>query len=290
VAQNHLKAAAQAISPFGLFTKNWVIFTMTHMTMQPKTTNKTNKLKCLVPVVLALAAITSSPTAFAEVVAGTVINLADGAGSGGGGAFSGSVVSGASGTWNNSFQSFCVEYKEHISFNTPYLVQGVTNHTVNKLGTYGAYAGTEAGHTSTQDPISAQTAWLFTQFFNTGLSNSAIWGAGNQATKNTALQQAIWSFEGEQAFGSPAPNALASSYKLLADNAIVNGWSGIGNVRVLNLFGFDTSTGGYTKYAQDQLYMVSAVPEPETLALLLAGLGLVGAVVRRKKRHEINAD
>ncbi len=30
---------------------------------------------------------------------------------------------------------------------------------------------------------------------------------------------------------------------------------------------------------------VSAVPEPETFALLLAGLGLIGAAVRRQKRH-----
>jgi hypothetical protein len=29
--------------------------------------------------------------------------------------------------------------------------------------------------------------------------------------------------------------------------------------------------------------MVSAVPEPETYAMLLAGLGLVGAIARRRK-------
>ncbi len=223
----------------------------------------------------------ASQTASAEVVDGTIIKLTNGIGDNPGGAFNGSVVAGpVAGTWNNSFQSFCLEYQEHINFDTPYLVKNVTNHTVNALGAYDTYTGTELGHTSTQDPISAKTAWLFTQFFNTGLSGS-MWGSGDQATKNTALQQAIWAFEGERSFGSPL-NDLAITYKNNANNAILNGWSGIGNVRVLNLFGKDAN-GNYTIHKQDQLYMVSAVPEPETYAMLLAGLGLMGAIVRRRK-------
>ena len=230
---------------------------------------------------LVATAVLASQSASAEVVAGTIIKLADGTGNGSGGAFNGSVVSGASGSWNNSFQSFCLEYKESISFGTSYQVKSVTNHTVNAAGRYGTYSGSEAGHTSTQDPISSQTAWLFTQFFNNGLSSSALWGTGSQATKNTALQQAIWSFENEN-FGSSL-SSLALSYKANANAAILNGWSGIGNVRVLNLFGYDTSTRSYSTHKQDQLYMVSAVPEPETYAMLLAGLGLMGAIVRRRK-------
>lgn len=233
----------------------------------------------LVSTALVATAMMGAQWASAEVVAGSIIKLADGTGNGNGGAFNGSVVSGSIGTWNNSFQSFCLEYKEGISFNTPYYVQGVTNHTVNAAGAYGTYSGSESGHTSTQDPISSQTAWLFTQFFTNGLSSSALWGTGNQATKNTALQQAIWSFEGEN-FGTLS--TLAATYKANANYAITHGWSGIGNVRVLNLFGYDTRTHGYSKYAQDQLYMVSAVPEPETYAMLLAGLGLMGAIVRRR--------
>jgi hypothetical protein len=33
-------------------------------------------------------------------------------------------------------------------------------------------------------------------------------------------------------------------------------------------------------------YTVTAVPEPETYAMMLAGLGLLGWVTRRKKRHD----
>jgi hypothetical protein len=244
---------------------------------------RTNKnFSTLIRSTLALALLVGTQWAAAEVVTGTIVKFADGIGNGNGGAFNGSVVANASGTWNNSFQSFCLEYNEHISFgNATFLVGGVTDHTVNAAGAYGTYTGNEVGHTSTQDPISASTAWLFTQFFTTNLSNTSIWGDTSQALKNTAMQEAIWSMEDEN-FGSM--NQLAKSYKKLATDAVSSGaWSGIGDVRVLNLFGQDNH-GHYTVNAQDQLYMVSSVPEPETYALMLAGLALVGGIARRRNK------
>lgn len=237
----------------------------------------------LVRSALAAALLVGTQWAAAEVVTGTIVKFADGVGNNPGGAFKGSVVSGGVGTWNNSFESFCLEYNENISFGTNYRVGGVSNHTVNAPGAYGTYSGSEPGHTSTQDPISSQTAWLFTQFFTTHLSNSAIWGSANQTTKNTAVQQAIWSLEGES-FGSMS--TLATSYKNMANAAVSSGaWNGIGTVRVLNLYSKD-SQGNYTRHAQDQLYMVAAVPEPETYALMLAGLALVGGVARRRRNKK----
>jgi hypothetical protein len=241
----------------------------------------------LVRSAVAVGLLVGTQWAAATVVTGTIVKFADGVGEGNGGAFNGSVISGASGTWNNSFQSFCVEYNEHIYLgNTPFLVGGVTNHTVNAPGAYGTYSGTEVGHTSTQDPISASTAWLFTQFFTTNLSNTSIWGNVSQSTKNTAVQQAIWSMEGEP---SGSISSLATSYKSLANAAVSSGaWSGIGNVRVLNLYSQD-SHGHYTVNAQDQLYMVATVPEPETYALMLAGLALVGGIARRRRNKAQSA-
>jgi hypothetical protein len=237
----------------------------------------------LVRSALAVGLLVGTQWAAAAVGTGSIVKFADGIGEGNGGAFNGSVISGAFGAWNNSFQSFCVEYNEHISLgNTPYLVGGVTNHTVNAPGAYGTYVGSEPGHTSTQDPISASTAWLFTQFFTTNLSNPSLWGSGSQSTKNTAVQQAIWSLEGEP---SGTISSLATSYKNMANTAVSSGtWSGIGNVRVLNLYSKD-SHGQYTVNAQDQLYMVATVPEPETYALMLAGLALVGGVARRRRNE-----
>jgi hypothetical protein len=36
-------------------------------------------------------------------------------------------------------------------------------------------------------------------------------------------------------------------------------------------------------YAQDQLYL-QPIPEPETYAMMLAGLGLIGFVANRRRR------
>ncbi len=234
----------------------------------------------------AIALMVGTQWAAAEVVTGTIVKFADGVGNNPGGAFNGSVVSGAAGTWNNSFESFCLEYNENITFGTNYKVGGVTNHTVNAAGVYGTYSGSEPGHTSTQDPISASTAWLVTQFYTTHLSNTAMWGSANQTLKNTAVQQAIWSLEGES-FGTMS--TLATTYKNMANAAVSSGaWSGIGTVRVLNLYSKDNQ-GNYTRHAQDQLYMVSSVPEPETYALMLAGLALVGGIARRRRNNKVAA-
>ena len=48
----------------------------------------------------------------------------------------------------------------------------------------------------------------------------------------------------------------------------------------LNLFYFDSNTGGNRGSI---LATVTAVPEPETYAMLLAGLDLVGFIARRRK-------
>jgi hypothetical protein len=178
------------------------------------------------------------------------------------GSFSGTVVSGAGAV--SSFASFCVEYQEGFTYNTNLYVQGVTTATTNAAGgSYGA---------STSDPLSFQTAWLFTQY-----SNGVY---GNSVTVNDAMQQAFWSLENEP--GNPPLNLLAQSYVFSANAAVTSGYATLGNVRVLNLY----KDAAYKNYAQDQLVMLAPVPEPETYAMLLAGLGVMGAVVRRRKQKQ----
>ena len=232
---------------------------------------KTKKFGKLMLTALAVAAMVSSQFASAEVISNTVVSFTNGIGDNPGGAFNGSVFSGGgaglsgNASYGNTFQSFCLEAKEYIYFNSTKLyVKSVTDSTIS-----GISGDTATTPSATGDKISSETAWLFTQFYK-GVF-------GGDATSNTALQQAIWSFENE----GMSLNSLASSYKTLASTAVNNSnvWSGIGNVRVLNLY----KDANYTQHAQDQLYMISAVPEVETYAMMLAGLGLMGTIVRRRK-------
>jgi hypothetical protein len=161
-------------------------------------------------------------------------------------------------------------------------VQGVTDHTVNAPSVYGTtYSGTEVGHTTTQDPLSAATAWLYTKFYD----NTLI-GYSNTESNNNALQNSIWGLEDELTSSNLTGaakmwcEAAIEETTLGTDNKIT--WNGIGNVRILNLF----LDSGYTKFAQDQLHMISAVPEPQTYAMLLAGLGLIGTIARRRKSKQ----
>jgi hypothetical protein len=55
-------------------------------------------------------------------------------------------------------------------------------------------------------------------------------------------------------------------------------------VRVLNLLRESTPfSGNFDTVAQDQLYL-APIPEPETYAMMLAGLGLIGFVAGRRRR------
>ena len=118
------------------------------------------------------------------------------------------------------------------------------------------------------DPISFATAWLYDQFRGGTLAGYAYVGstAVRDASAN-ALQNAIWFLEGE--IGSVSGQANTWKNMGLANGTTLYG------VRVMNVV---TLSGGI---AQDQLVMI---PEPETYAMLLAGLGLMGFVARRRQR------
>jgi hypothetical protein len=104
---------------------------------------------------------------------------------------------------------------------------------------------------------------------------------------------AHWTYKTETITTHTAGEFENAQAKLWVDAAIeattagidgIDNWNGLGNVRALNLFtNYDTRTKTYSGYSQDQLYMVSAVPETETYAMMLAGLGLMGTIARRRK-------
>jgi len=66
-----------------------------------------------------------------------------------------------------------------------------------------------------------------------------------------------------------------------------NGQGGPGNATAFYKLdagaGLDTFTLNYNASSNARLYSTTPVPEPETYALMLAGLGVVGVVARRRK-------
>ncbi len=187
---------------------------------------------------------------------------------------------GVHGVAANSWLTFCVERNEYLSKG------GVYDVVVNTAAVGGGLAG------GNPDPIDARTAFLYTHFLagdlNTLLVNRFGGSAINFDYQNTnggtdeagaAIQNAIWKLEQEitTSYGNAT---LAGQLLTLANEAVsTNAWSGIGNVRVLNM----TSNNGATQN-QDVLVMVPAPASAVGGAVLLAGLAATGLKRKLKTR------
>jgi len=201
----------------------------------------------IVRLLTLLAALTIFPTLAqaGPIVAGDYVVLTDGPGNTGGGEFN-MFVNGSA----TSFITFCLQRTEYIAFGQKFLVGSVTD-----------YADDVGGN----DQISSQTAWLYTQMRNGTLS-----GYSHTQSAANLLQHAIWHFENEITLSSPSSNMFIN----LANQAVANGFTGIGNVRVVNLF---YTTG---QKAQDQLIL--QVPGPAALTLIVPALAAL-AWMRRPR-------
>jgi hypothetical protein len=152
-----------------------------------------------------------------------------------------------------SFITFCLQRTQYIGFNQKFIVGSVTN-----------YADDLSGN----DPISSQTAWLYTQ-----ARNGTLTGYTHTAAMADLLQTAIWYFEHEITLTYPNNNGFV----VLANQAVQNGFSGIGNVRVANLF--------YTSGAKAQDQLILQVPGAAALSLVVPGLAAL-AFMRRRFRPQ----
>ena len=176
---------------------------------------------------------------------------------------------------NSFFQTFCLERSEHIGLGIQY------NWSISEVAVLGGDGGSvdlDGDLIPDGDPISAETAYLFNAFWRGTLSSyNYTLGATNRAASARDLQRAIWYLEEE--ITSVSDQAL--TWVTEARNAVLTpgGWSGLGNVRVLNI----TTLAG--AQAQSQLFMV---PLPPAIGVGLAGLsGLVLLHRRRRTRGRV---
>lgn len=171
--------------------------------------------------------------------------------SGGAGQFSGFLN-------GNAFVTFCAEIGQVFSFGTTY-------------NNYSVVAGATAW--------GAGKATALNQLMSYAASNSLP----NSQDNSAALQSAVWEVINEttSSYGFTTGSFMASSTgstqaALTALDAI---WANLGTQTV-------THYVDQLHSETNQDFLVAAVPEPESYAMLLAGLGIVGAVARRRRSAE----
>jgi len=196
---------------------------------------------------------------------------------GGGGEFYATGVVVANGS-SGSFMTFCLETNEYFSpGSTQYYVKLNSGAVNGGAGALGTYAGDPNG-SSVLDPLSNATAWLYTEYVK-GAAGALTGWVHDDAHAN-AMQSAVWYLENEIS----SVSGTASTWVGQAVAAAAGGWTNPGNVYALNLYdSYNAATGQFSGKHQDQLY-ITPVPEPETYAMLLAGLGLMGFVARRRRK------
>jgi hypothetical protein len=153
----------------------------------------------------------------------------------------------------SSFAAFCIDPSQYSN-------AGVSDYSVSSG--LGALGGTNATWVSN----------LYSQNYASSIGN---------ATGSAAFQLALWDLakdDGNLATGSVKATASTDSTVLNLANSMISGAKS----------GPGSSPYSFTVYtsptAQDYVVAsVTPVPEPESYAMLLAGLGLMGAVVRRRK-------
>ncbi|VAX39938.1 hypothetical protein MNBD_PLANCTO03-2110 [hydrothermal vent metagenome] len=212
---------------------------------------------------IAAAVVAAAGVASLSTAADTVV-YSDGPGDVSGGSFS--AVTGD----NGSFMTFCLEYNENLD------IKGGTVYEYD-VSTYATFNGQGLGF---QDPLDSRTAFIYQNFRDGEIRNIL----GDQSLTDTqlanAIQIAIWEVEQENVDWSfHADYANAQALIAAAQDAINNQqWSGLGNVRVMNVWAQGQS-GTVDGARQDTLIIV---PLPTTAGL--AGLGLLGLTSIRRRR------
>jgi hypothetical protein len=163
----------------------------------------------------------------------------------------------------DDFLTFCLEKNEPIALDQNITIQSISNRAVN---------GGNAGVIGGGDPISATTAFIYTQFL------AGVAGYQDAMT----LQHAIWTLEDEEPIFNDSVTALLA---LASTHMIAQNWgpNDLGSIVVLNLLG---PVGAPN---QDLLGSQPGGPNPqepipEPTSMLLLGTGLATTAWLRRRR------
>lgn len=229
-------------------------------------------MKTRATLMFACATLAAATVATADTVRTTASPFT----AGNGGEFTAAILTGYGGETdgNGDFQTFCLESNRPINLGPGQ--SGNANVYNFQLNT-SAFSGGAGG--PNPDPISANTAYLYTMFRSGTLSNYAFAGtAAERQASARAFQVAIWTLEEEYGQGQPPVNAQAQAWLAEAAAAVANAaiWGNtIGDVRVLTL----------TQNGQDFQDMLTIIPLPPSAWMGLASLIGVGVLqVRRRMR------
>ncbi|MEO8442739.1 MAG: PEP-CTERM sorting domain-containing protein [Betaproteobacteria bacterium] len=163
-----------------------------------------------------------------------------------------------------SFEAFCVDVWQTFSFNHNYSLGAASNYT---------YRPSMLGYVTNAGALTQGTLDNLSRLYTE--AHSSIIG---NATNSAAFQLALW----EIAYETPG------NYNLTSGNFHSTGPAGVTSVAngwLLNLANFapSYSISGYVSENYQDVIVFHGVPEPETYAMLLAGLGLMGFVARRRR-------
>ena len=148
--------------------------------------------------------------------------------------------------------------------------------TSNFNALFGAPAATihrVAFNTSNVDPLPGSVR----------LASGSTWGVGHiyYTTQDAELGGVVFDFTEGWGNASTNPNSqLTSGERVVWESSFANPTSFNAPPFALKVFGLGNSGTGSAWYVPT----VSAIPEPQTYGMLLAGLGLLGFVARRRER------
>ncbi len=169
------------------------------------------------------------------------------------------------------YSSFCLEKNQPIAIGYPYDVV---------VATEALPGGGNSGPTGPQggDLLDPMTAYLYTEFRAGTLTGYHYGPLADRAASAAALQEVIWHIEDEMTkTWTDGDSSLQDQFYTAALNS---GWTGVGAVRVLNLY-TPGHVGEEDYHQQDQL-IIATIPAPGAGVLVCVGFGLVNWYRRRK--------